>query len=90
MTIGLGLNKEELDHIMMISHFLKLLQTFLCEAYEVGWDFTFPRNNNHNHNNNNNHPHTNLAASHTGAGPSCSNIFFVKLAVTYKKLKLPT
>ena len=37
--------------------------TEICEAYEVGFDFVFLRNN-HNHNRNHN-PHPNLAASHT-------------------------
>ena len=53
----------------------------LCEDYEVGFDFA-PRNNHNNNDNDNNHPHPNIAASHTGKGPSCYHLYSAELLFT--------
>ena len=39
----------------------------MCEAYEIGWDFVIAQEQQQQWQ----QPHKNLAASHTGEGPSC-------------------
>ena len=44
-----------------------LRSRMLCEAYEVGWDFVIALEQQYQQS----QPHKNLAALHTGKGPSC-------------------
>ena len=46
-----------------------LLAYQLCEAYEVGWDFVIAPEQQQG--SQGSQPHQNIAASHTGEGPSC-------------------
>ena len=52
-----------------------LWSRILCKAYEVGFDFALPPNNYNNKDDNDNDTHPNLAASHTGEGPSCISFY---------------
>ena len=53
------------------SHRLYIYRHELCEAYEVGWDFVIAPEQQQWQ------PHQNLAASHTGEGPSCLYIIYM-------------